>query len=215
MLPGAKEALNMSLENVQQDQEPLSGGRDAGVGFNASENPVVAVDEAKRDAEISVELLHKPEDRKHFRVPRDFKLLEVLDEGAEKLSVKLLPNLEKPLDHLRGIYENHHAGEPLNLELTLEDSLREQPSTHHFAVDLVLAIQINTRWRIAPEKEMTPKAILALAELPWQEYSLYYPADSVVPLPPDTPVKLDRGQRFEAQRDGKYGAGVDSAHRNR
>ena len=100
----------------------------------------------------------------------------------------------------------------MDLALTVEDFLRQEPKTHHLGIELVLAIEINTRWRIAPEKEMTPKAIQALAGLPWQEYSLYYPADSVDPLPPDTPVKLDRGQRFEAQRDGKYGAEACGAH---
>lgn len=190
-------------------------GADNVVEVAANEKPAIGVDEARRDAEISVELLHDPEhERKHFRMPREARLLEVFDDGAKKLGVKLLPNPETPLDRLRGVYE-HHAGEPLNLELTLEDFLKEAPRTHHFAVELVLAIQINTRWRIAPEKEMTPKAILALAELSWEEYSLYFPPDSVEPLPPDTPVKLHRTQRFEAQRDGKYGAGVDSAHRNR
>ncbi len=182
----------------------------------ANEKSVVKVDDARRGAEISVDLLHDPEhERKHFRVPYDAGLLAVLDEGAEKLGVKLLPNPETPLDRLRGVYEKHHAGEPLNLELTLEDFLKQEHRTHHFAVELVLAIQINTRWRIAPENEMTPKAILALAELSWEEYSLYYPPDSGKPLPPDTPVRLQRGQRFEAQRDGKYGDEVCSAYRNR
>jgi hypothetical protein len=182
----------------------------------ANEKSAGGIDEAGRSVEISVELFHDPEhERKHFHVVRDARLLEVLDEGAKKLGVKLLPHPEAPLDRLRAVYENHHAGEPLNLELTLEEFLKREPRTDHFAVDLVLAIQINTRWRIAPEKEMTPKTILALAGLAWQEYSLYFPADSVDPLPPDTPVKLHRGQRFEAQRDGKYGGEVQGAYRNR
>jgi hypothetical protein len=203
----------MSIENVQQDQEPIRSGE---IGDIANAKPASGIDEAKKEVEVSAELLHKPEhERRHFRVARDAKLLEVLDEGAKKLDVKLLPSPEAPLDHLRGIFEDHHAGEPLNLELGLEEFLEHKPRTHHFAVDLVLAIQINTRWRIAPEKEMTPKAILALAGLAWQEYSLYHPVDSIDPLPPDTPVKLDRGERFEAQRDGKYGAEVLGGHRNR
>ena len=182
----------------------------------ANEKSAVGIDQAVKSVEISVELLHDPEhERKHFHVARDARLLEVLDEGAKKLGVKLLPNPETPLDRLRGVYEHHHAGEPLSLELTVEEFLKQEPRTHHFAVDLVLAIQINTRWRIAPEKEMTPKAILALAGLAWQEYSLYHPVDSVDPLPPDTPLKLHRGERFEAQRDGKYGAEVHGAYRDR
>jgi hypothetical protein len=181
----------------------------------ATEKSGVGTDEARKTVEISVELLHDPEhERKHLLVARDATLLEVLGEGAKKLDVKLLPNPETPLDRLRGVYEHTHAGEPLNLELTVEEFLKEEPRTYRFAVDLVLAIQINTRWRMAPEKEMTPKAILALAGLAWQEYSLYHPVDSVETLPPDTPVKLHRGERFEAQRDGKYGAEVLGAHRN-
>jgi hypothetical protein len=166
------------------------------------------------EVEFMVEVLHHPDhEPRHIHVKRDATLLEVLDESARKLDVKLLPNPNTPLDRLHGVYEHHRVGEPLDLDLTVEDFLREEPKTHHLAIELVLAIEINTRWRIAPEKEMTPKAILALAGLPWEQYSLYYPADSVDPLPPDTPVKLHRGQRFEAQRDGKYGAEACGAHR--
>ncbi len=182
----------------------------------AGQKPMIEVDEAPRDAEISVELLHDPEhERRHFRVPRIATLLEVLDEGATKLGVALLPTPGAPLDRLRPVYDGHQAGDPLDLQMTLGDFLRQEPKTHHFAVELVLAIQINTRWRIAPEKQMTPKEILTLAGLPWQEYSLYFPPDSVDPLPPDTPVELRRGQRFEAQRDGKYGQEGRGAHRDR
>jgi len=160
----------------------------------------------KHEVEISVEKFNEPDHgRRHFRMPREATLLEVLDRGAKELEERLLPNSEEPLDKLRGVYKDHQFGEPLNLELTLAELLHEEPRTHHFAVELLLAIQVNTRWRVAPEPEMTPKAILALFGLAWQEYSLYYPCDSVDPLPPDTPVKLQRGQRFEAQRDGKYG----------
>ena len=168
----------------------------------------------KHEVEISVEKFSPVDhERRHLRMPREATLLEVLDKGARELGEHLLPSPEEPLDKLHGVYKDHQFGEPLNLDLTLGEFLNEEPRTHHFAVELVLAIQINTRWRIAPEKEMTPKDILALAGLPWQEYSLYYPCDSVDPLAPDTPVKLHRGQRFEAQRDGKYGDEVGNADR--
>ena len=130
----------------------------------------------EHEVEISVEKFHDPtHERHHFRMPRGATLLEVLDKGARGLDEHLLPSPEEPLDKLRGVYQDHQAGEPLNLELTLGEFLREEPRTHHFAVELVLAIRINTRWRIAPENEMTPKEILALADLSWEEYSLYYP----------------------------------------
>jgi hypothetical protein len=165
--------------------------------------------------EFQVEVLHHPDhEPKHLHVKRDTSLQEVLDEAARKLDVKLLPNPHTPLDQLHGVYERHRVGESLDLNLTVEDFLRQEPITHHLAIALVLAIEINTRWRIAPEKEMTPKAILAVAGLSWEQYSLYYPADSVDPLPPDAPVKLHRGQRFEAQRDGKYGSEDCSADRD-
>ena len=180
------------------------------------EETLIEVEETKgkHEVEVSVEKFHGPDhERRHFRMPREATLLEVLDRGASELGEHLLPNPEKPLDKLRGVYKDHETGEPLNLELTLGEFLREEPRTHLFAVELVLAIQINTRWRIAPEREMTPKQILTLADLPWQEYSLYYPCDSVDPLPPETPVKLHRGERFEAQRDGKYGDEARNADR--
>jgi hypothetical protein len=191
------------LSNIQED-----GGK-----IEASLEPHrIAVE--KHEVEFLIEVLRQPDhEPRHIRVKRDATLLEVLDEAARKLDVKLLPNPRAPLDRLHGVYERHHVGEPLDLDLTVEDFLRQEPKTHHLAIELVLAIEINTRWRIAPEEEMTPKAILALAGLPWEQYSLYFPADSVDPLPPDSPVKLHRGQRFEAQRDGKYGAEACSAYR--
>lgn len=177
-----------------------------GITLGVIEETMTEIEKHPKEAEISVERYGDPEHRReHFRKALDATLLDVLDEGAKKLHEKVLPDSEQPLDHLRGVYRDHEAGEPLNLDLTIAEFLKEKPVTHHFAVDLVLAIQINTRWRIAPEKEMTPKAILVLAGLSAEEYSLYFPADSKEPLPPDTPVKLHRGQRFEAQRDGKYG----------
>lgn len=190
--------------------------------FGESGNAVAIIEETvveietghdNKEAEISVELFDDAEhQRKHFRVVKTALLLDVLDEGARKLDVKLLPNPQQPLDLLRGVYRDHETGVPLNLDLTLAEFLMQEPVTHHFAVELVLAIQINTRWRVAPRQEMTPRAILELAGLSPAEYSLYHPCDSVEPLPPDTPIKLHRGQRFEAQRDGKYGAEGGGEH---
>lgn len=195
-------------------QEPL----------NIEQNSVVSeaalrghgLDEGDREVEVRAVVLHHPDhEPRHFRVNREAVLLEVLDEAARKLDVKLLPNPHTPLDRLRGVYEHHRVGEPLDLGTSVGDFLRHGEKTRNFAIELVLAIEVNTRWRIAPEKEMSPKGILALAGLPYDQYSLYDPADSVDPLPPDTPVKLDRGQRFEAQRDGKYGAEANGAYHDR
>ncbi|MGB2622317.1 MAG: hypothetical protein WA857_13050 [Candidatus Acidiferrum sp.] len=189
-------------EDIQQNGGKVDG---------ASEASRVALDH--HEIEFRVDVLHHPDhEPKHVQAKAYDTLLEIMDNAARKLDVKLLPDAHAPLDHLRGVYEHHRVGEPLDLNQTVEDFLRQEPTTHHLAIELVLAIEVNTRWRIAPEKEMTPKAILALAGLSWEQYSLYFPADSVDPLPPDTPVKLRRDQRFEAQRDGKYGAGAYRAH---
>lgn len=190
------------LSNIQQDGGKIEAALEAN-----------GIATGNHEVEFLVEVLHHPDhEPRHIHAQRHALLLEVMDKAARKLDVKLLPNPHAPLDRLHGVYEHHRVGEPLNLDETVEEFLRQEPKTHHLAIELVLAIEINTRWRIASEKEMTPKAILALAGLPWQEYSLYYPADSVDPLPPDTPVKLHRGQRFEAQRDGKYGAEACGAY---
>jgi hypothetical protein len=179
------------------------------------EEKIVAVleIEQKGGIEVSAEIYGDGDHRRqHFRAPRDATLLAVLDDGARKLDVKLLPNSEEPLDHLRALYQDHQVGEPLDLTLTLGEFLKKASVTHHFAIELVLAIRINTRWRVAPKKDMTPKAILELAGLSPAEFSLYFPTTSKEPLPPDTPVKLYRGQHFEAQRDGKYGSDANYEH---
>ncbi len=138
----------------------------------------------------------------------------VLDEAAQKLDVESYCRTPTHRSTSSAVSMTIIAsGSLLDLNETVEDFLRQEPKTRHLAIELVLAIEINTRWRIAPEREMTPKAILALAGLPSEQYSLYYPADSVEPLPPDSPVRVHRGQRFEAQRDGKYGAEACRAHR--
>lgn len=159
--------------------------------------------------EVSVALLPDLEKTtRHFGVHQDALLLDVLDEGARKLEVKLLPGPRDPLDHLRGVYDDAKIGMPLDRKLTLAEFLKQPDATSRFAIELVLAIQINTRWRVAPSQQMDPRAILILAGLSPQEYSLYYPPESVDPLPPDKPIELHRGERFEAQRDGKYGEGT-------
>jgi hypothetical protein len=201
----------MSTEKIIDVVERFEETDSRGDSITVVEETVVVIEEehAGREIEVSAELVGDPEHRRqHFHTPRDMRLLEVLDEGARKLGVHLLPNGAEPLDRLHGVYEHREIGAPLDLRLTLEEFLKQEPRTHHFAIELVLAIRVNTRWRIAPSKEMTPRAILALADLSADEYSLYFPPDSVDPLPRDAPVELHRGQRFEAQRDGKYGEGA-------
>lgn len=201
----------MSAEKIIDVVERIEETDSCGDMITVVEETVAVVEDehSRRNVVVSAELMGDAEHRRqHFHLPSDVRLLELMDEGAKKLGVHLLPNPEEPLDRLYGVYERHEIGVPLELTLTLEEFLKEKPRTQHFAIELVLAIRVNTRWRVAPSNEMTPRAILALADLSADEYSLYFPPDSVDPLPPDTPVELHRGQRFEAQRDGKYGEGV-------
>lgn len=64
---------------------------------------------------------------------------------------------------------------------------------------------VNTRWAIATAASMSPRQILELPgiELDYTQYTLYLP-NSVDVLPLDTPIVLERGKAFEAQRHASY-----------
>jgi hypothetical protein len=186
----------------------------SGVLKEISDSPEQAMqgkEENGTEAEIRAGLLPDVEHAKPFKMALVSTLLEVLEKSAKELGVQLLPNSDKPLDRLHGIYAHERVGESLDLEITLAQFLEVKPMTHLFGVELVRAIRVNTRWLIAPEERMTPKSILALAGLSWEEYSLYTPPESTQPLPPDSDIPLSRGELFEAQRDGKYGSGINCA----
>ena len=128
--------------------------------------------------------------------------------GAELLGEPLLPpQPNKPLDVLR--YLNHRGkwSEPVtDLEQPLWLSL-SQGVSRHLGIEYQLVIKINTRWGIAPSPTATPRELLTSFGMNPQEFSLYT-VDGVDPLPPDTPLSLQRGDCFEAQKDGKYGSSV-------
>jgi hypothetical protein len=52
---------------------------------------------------------------------------------------------------------------------------------------------------------MTPRELLTSFGFDPSQFSLYKP-DSTEPLPADTAISLYRGDMFEAQKDGRYGA---------
>ena len=83
--------------------------------------------------------------------------------------------------------------------------------SRHFAIEYRLIVQINTRWGVAPSDHATPRELLMSFGLNPAEYSLYA-IDGKDPLPPDTPLNLRRGERFEAQKDGRYGAPATTAN---
>jgi hypothetical protein len=157
---------------------------------------------------VTVSLANLLSEKTEFELPFAAPLLEVLQEGATKLNKTLLPNSEQPLDRLHNVLRHDQIGPPIdNLEQALGDYLRGKDTSRDFAIELVRAFRVNTRWAVAPKEQMSPREILALPaiNLDFQQYTLYLPGKSD-PLPLDTPIPIERGMAFEAQRDGRYGA---------
>jgi hypothetical protein len=134
----------------------------------------------------------------------------VFNQGAQQLGKPLLPpGNQAPLDLLR-CRERHGGGwsDPItDLERPLWFALA-QGCTQHFGIEYVLAVKINTKWAIASSSTMTPRELLTSFGFDPSQFTLYMP-DSTEPLPPDTPLSLHRGDMFEAQKDGRYGASAD------
>ena len=144
---------------------------------------------------------------KHLEAHLGSSLLEVMREGGVKLGVPVLPPGAdvQPLDSLRFLKRSGHWSEPITdlceplwLAIVHGDS-------RHFGIEFKLVVQINTKWGIAPSPSPTPKQLLQAFGFSPSEYSLYYCNSSEL-LPPDVPLNLKRGERFEAQKDGRYGA---------
>lgn len=141
-----------------------------------------------------------------FEVSTQASLLNLMAEGARLGGFALLPTVERPFDRLHKLHGKEIGPVIENLHQTLGEYLQQSPGDPHFAVELIPALRVNTRWDIATKPELTPREILALPKIHLDpaEYSLYLP-ECTEPLPPDNPVKIERGQDFEAQRDGRYG----------
>lgn len=143
-----------------------------------------------------------------FTVSSTVKLLELMEHAATLGGFALLPPMQRPFDRLHSMTEETVGPVIDDLDKTLADYLRQPGHEPHFTVELARAIHVNTRWDEAPREEMSPREILALAKIHLDptQYSLYRP-ESSDPLPPDAPIRLERGTDLEAQRDGKYGEG--------
>jgi hypothetical protein len=141
-----------------------------------------------------------------FRAKLTDTLGAVFAAGAELLGEPLLPPPpHKPLDVLRYLKHRGEWSEPVtDLEQPLWLSL-SQAVSRHLGIEYQLVIKINTRWGIAPSASATPRELLTSFGMSPQEFSLYT-VDGVDPLPPDTPLSLQRADCFEAQKDGKYGS---------
>lgn len=134
-------------------------------------------------------------------------LFEVLKAGAIAGGQTILPPDGTPLDRLYGLDNHEVVGPALGLDEGIEEFLHRPHTSKKFEIELVLAIRVNARWAIATDESMSPRNILKLPgiNLSPDDYSLYTPGSNQ-PLPPDVAIPLRRGDRFEAQRDGKYGA---------
>jgi hypothetical protein len=170
------------------------------------EQEVIDAGLREHDHRLSVIVRILGHEAEAFRISPHVTLLEVMAEGARLGGYALLPPNQRPFDRLHSL-NGHEVGPVIdNLEQTLEEYLRHSPGDAHFAVELARTLRVNTRWDVAPKPELTPREVLALprVHLDPAEYSLYLP-ECTEPLPPDTPVKIERGADFEAQRDGRYG----------
>lgn len=155
---------------------------------------------------VVTDILSVPDRRQRFRLPDNAPLLEVLQGGARRADVHLLPNCDDPLDQLRNYVRRRETGPRIDdLSQPLGDFLARDDTTHRFGIELVLAIRVNTRWAEAPKEQMTPREITELFNLDYTQYTLYRP-DSAEPLPLDEAICLERGMAFEAQADGRYGS---------
>jgi hypothetical protein len=142
-----------------------------------------------------------------FEIGSGATLLEVMERAAELAGVALLPPRHKPFDLLHAMNGEHIGAIIEHLDQSLDEYVHAGHAGH-FTVELVRAFHVNTRWDVAPKKEMSPREILALPRihLDYTQYTLYLP-ESTAELPLDTSIKIERGTDLEAQADGKYGGG--------
>lgn len=162
----------------------------------------------EHDVQVRVRLLSSGAEEFKVKLPEVAALLEVMQRGAALAHVALLPTQEAPLDRLHNILKQGEVGPAvLDLDQAIGDFVRQPGTTKDFGIELVLAFRVNTRWAITPKPDLSPREILALPEinLDYTQYSLYLPNSSDL-LALDTPLKVERGMAFEAQRDGRYGA---------
>lgn len=163
---------------------------------------------AEHEVQVTTRLLTPDAEEFKFKLPQTAPLLEALQHGAALAHATLLPTQDAPLDRLRNILKHDEIGPAIeDLDQAVGDFVRPPGTTKNFGIELILAFRVNTRWAEAPKSELSPREILALPEinLDYQQYSLYLP-NSTDLLPLDTPIKIERGKAFEAQRDGRYGA---------
>lgn len=157
---------------------------------------------------VTVSVRELPDGKRYqFKAKLTDTLRQVFEQGAQELGKPLLPPPPtSPLDtfHCRK-RGNNEWSEPLTeLDRPLWLALA-QGCTRRFGIAYVLAVKINTKWGVAPSEHVTPRELLTSFGFDPAQFSLYC-ADSADLLPPDTPLAIQRGDMFEAQKDGRYGS---------
>ena len=159
----------------------------------------------EKEVHVTACLVPALSDKQVFKVPEDAPLLRIMQTWSVAAGAPLLPNSDAPLDRLHNIRKHDQVGPSIdNLDQAVGEFISEKDTSHDFGVELVRAFRVNTRWFVASQELLSPKDILVLAGLNYQEYSLYREGSSEL-LPLETPVSVARGNVFEAQRDGRYG----------
>ena len=150
--------------------------------------------ESTREVEIkvSVEIIETGQKPYEVKFEREAQLVDVLERGLSESGNQLVPPPQPPLDTLHNLHHKEVGPAIEDLEQPLWAYLRKPHTTRDFGIALVLAIRVNTRWAIAPESQISPRQILSLFDLDYQQYTLYRPGSSQ-PLPLDTPIQLKRG----------------------
>lgn len=197
--------LDAGIELFRDFESPSDEPIGAGSTVLFRDGPVLRTGDRQLGLAVTTRILGTTEPSHRFRIPRLAPMLMVMQTGAHRAGVALLPDATNPLDRLHNV-RGQHVGEAISdLDESLQHFLRRPGTTRDFGIELVLAIRVNALWAVATAASMNPRQILALFGLDPTDYSLYR-GTSVDPLPPDTAIALRRGDAFEAQRDGKYGA---------
>ncbi len=158
------------------------------------------------DLNVTSCLLPNRTDTHSLKLPASAPLIEVMRLWASVAGYTLLPDSDAPLDRMHNIVKHDEIGPPIeDLQQPTGEFIKAPHTSHDFGVELVRTFRVNTRWWIAPKESMTPHEILDQVGLDYREYTLYR-GQSTDLLPLEETVSVNRGDIFEAQRDGKYGS---------
>lgn len=195
------------MKNTDKTQEEVFLEDAArGIELDVAVGGKIKKEDKAREVILAIREWNDDEDMK-LRAKVNDTLGEVLEAAGKALGTKVLPpGPEAPLDLLRGqLHSGEWSGPIADLSQPLGKAL-EKRFKKHFAVEYLLVVKINALWGVSPSANPTPRQLLAAFGMDANEYTLY-PPNKNTPYPVDTPMRVKRGQHFEAQKDGRYGDG--------